>query len=239
MAGARPHRGREPSASSEFRLSLPGLGPRSGRGGLRAHFLTRLRVALKGQLSGRASGPPAASKSAHLRQAGARRHECTCVHGPALFWDSPEAREGVAERTVGPPDSALEAWLVQGPGAHPRGALGCTWQRRPRLHLLRGPPQYDFLLAVPIARHVGLQAWWGGYPGNTARRPFALSKADPVFPLPPQPSWDASVLLPSLASPLRKLHSWLCGSKQVLPEGVGGGTAKYHHYWRRVPLPIP
>lgn len=102
MAGARPHRGREPSASSEFRLSLPGLGPRSGRGGLRAHFLTRLRVALKGQLSGRASGPPAASKSAHLRQAGARRHECTCVHGPALFWDSPEAREGVAGARASP-----------------------------------------------------------------------------------------------------------------------------------------
>lgn len=131
--------------------------------------------------------------------------------------------------------------LVQGPGAHSRGALGCTWQHSTALartcNAAQAAPPYDFLLADPSARHVGLRARCAVAPGALPEGPFPLSKNNPVSHLPPQPYWDSSVLLPSLARPLTRLHSWLCGPKLVLPEGRGWGNCP--HYRRRVPLPVP
>lgn len=51
------------------------------------------------------------------------------------------------------------------PAAPPSAALATLPKPRPR---------YDFLLAVPSARHVGLWARWGDYPGSSSRRPLCF-----------------------------------------------------------------
>lgn len=146
------------------------------------------------------------------------------------------------ERTVcpsaGPGSGAPSArsGLVQGPGAHPRGALGCTWQHCPGLHLRccpsRAPSTTSCLLSPARAPRRAPPGPGGAVtPGARPEGPFPLSKNNPVSHFPPQPSWDSSVPLPSLARPLTKLHSWLCGSKLMLPEGRGWGN--------RWMLPLP
>lgn len=85
---------RLPRAEFKFRLSDAGPGPLTERGGPCAHFLTRLRAALKGQLSGCRLVP---------RRSGARREVCTCAHRPVLFFrESPEIREGFASAIASP-----------------------------------------------------------------------------------------------------------------------------------------
>lgn len=93
---------RRPRASASSGSALAGPGPRPGRGGHSAYFLTRLRAALKGP------APRAFRLSRGRRErapspAGARRHVCTCVRGPALFfWEAPEDREGFAGARASP-----------------------------------------------------------------------------------------------------------------------------------------
>lgn len=80
LARARP---RMPRAESKFRLIIASPGPLTERGGSSAHFLTRLRAALKGQLS-RPFPLPAA-----VRSAPASLHLCpqTCPLLPGISGD--------------------------------------------------------------------------------------------------------------------------------------------------------
>lgn len=85
---------RLPRAEFKFRLSDAGPGPLTEQGGPCAHFLTRLRAALKGQLAGRCHFP---------RPSRAPRQVCTYAHRPALFFrESPEIREGFASAIASP-----------------------------------------------------------------------------------------------------------------------------------------
>lgn len=90
-------------AGCGFRLSSAGPAQLPGPGGPRAHFLTRLRAALKGPLA-EPSALPAAARSARHHLPGERWRDCTCPGALPPFslnpWEVKEGFSGAGESHI-------------------------------------------------------------------------------------------------------------------------------------------